>query len=98
MSEVLKSDLMEPEAETLVNKRNLYAPIEPYSTGNLKVSDVHTLYWEQSGKPDGHVRKAIIVILSLLFFGYDDEIKCVGVITLVLYVFKFLTFPLYFGN
>ncbi|KAG7579083.1 Alpha/beta hydrolase fold-1 [Arabidopsis thaliana x Arabidopsis arenosa] len=54
MSEVLKSDLMEPEAETLVNKRNLYAPIEPYSTGNLKVSDVHTLYWEQSGKPDGH--------------------------------------------
>jgi proline iminopeptidase len=46
---------MEPhEAETFVNKRTLYAPIEPYSSGNLKVSDVHTLYWEQSGKPDGH--------------------------------------------
>ncbi|ANM63063.1 proline iminopeptidase [Arabidopsis thaliana] len=54
-SEVLKSDTMEPhEAETFVNKRTLYAPIEPYSSGNLKVSDVHTLYWEQSGKPDGH--------------------------------------------
>lgn len=52
---MLKSDTMEPhEAETFVNKRTLYAPIEPYSSGNLKVSDVHTLYWEQSGKPDGH--------------------------------------------
>lgn len=66
-SEVLKSDTMEPhEAETFVNKRTLYAPIEPYSSGNLKVSDVHTLYWEQSGKPDGHVCKTIIVIESTI--------------------------------
>lgn len=36
-------------------KRNLYPEIEPYSTGFLKVSDLHTIYWEQSGNPDGHV-------------------------------------------
>ncbi|XP_042417658.1 proline iminopeptidase-like isoform X1 [Zingiber officinale] len=33
---------------------NLYPHIEPYSTGFLKVSDIHTLYWEQSGNPNGH--------------------------------------------
>lgn len=35
--------------------RNLFPHIEPYSSGFLKVSDVHTIYWEQSGNPDGHV-------------------------------------------
>ncbi|CAO2815838.1 unnamed protein product [Amaranthus hypochondriacus] len=33
---------------------NLYPLIEPYSSGFLKVSDIHTLYWEQSGNPNGH--------------------------------------------
>ena len=33
--------------------RSLYPPIEPYETGMLPVSDVHTLYYEQSGNPDG---------------------------------------------
>ena len=31
----------------------LYPPIEPNRTGMLKVSDVHTLYWEESGNPKG---------------------------------------------
>ena len=31
----------------------LYPPIEPNRTGMLKVSDVHTIYWEESGNPDG---------------------------------------------
>ncbi|KAG5406473.1 hypothetical protein IGI04_012592 [Brassica rapa subsp. trilocularis] len=35
-------------------RRSLYPPIEPYNNGILKVSDTHTLYWEQSGNPDGH--------------------------------------------
>ncbi|KAJ0971810.1 hypothetical protein J5N97_019769 [Dioscorea zingiberensis] len=35
-------------------KRDLYSHIEPYSSGFLKVSDLHTLYWEQSGNPSGH--------------------------------------------
>lgn len=35
--------------------RNFYPHIEPYSTGFLNVSDLHTIYWEQSGNPSGHV-------------------------------------------
>ena len=31
----------------------LYPPIEPYKTGRLKVSDVHELYFEESGNPNG---------------------------------------------
>ena len=30
-----------------------YPPIEPRVTGRLKVSDVHDLYWEESGNPAG---------------------------------------------
>jgi len=33
--------------------RTLYPEIEPYDTGMLKVSDLHTLYYEQSGNPHG---------------------------------------------
>ena len=35
------------------NLRNLYPPIEPYQTGFLPVSGEHTLYWEESGNPQG---------------------------------------------
>jgi proline iminopeptidase len=31
----------------------LYPPIEPYSTGRLKVSPVHEIHFEESGRPDG---------------------------------------------
>jgi len=33
--------------------RTLYDPIEPYDIGFLKVSDVHQLYYEQCGNPNG---------------------------------------------
>ncbi|MBE9179456.1 prolyl aminopeptidase [Oculatella sp. LEGE 06141] len=33
--------------------RELYPPIEPYHTGTLPVSDLHTLYFEQVGNPEG---------------------------------------------
>lgn len=33
--------------------RELFSPITPYSQGFLSVDDIHTLYWEQSGNPDG---------------------------------------------
>ena len=32
---------------------DLFPAIQPYSTGFLEVSDVHSLYWEQSGNPGG---------------------------------------------
>lgn len=33
--------------------RELYPPLEPYDTGTLQVSDLHTIYYEQSGNPQG---------------------------------------------
>jgi proline iminopeptidase len=33
--------------------RELFPPIEPYAKGMLKVDDLHTLYWEECGNPDG---------------------------------------------
>uniref|UniRef100_A0A0C9S0R9 Proline iminopeptidase n=1 Tax=Wollemia nobilis TaxID=56998 RepID=A0A0C9S0R9_9CONI len=35
-------------------RREPYPPIEPYNSGILKVSEIHSLYWEQSGNPEGH--------------------------------------------
>ncbi|KAM1047758.1 hypothetical protein ACFX1X_027296 [Malus domestica] len=51
----LASNSMESEKEFPELKRNLYPDIEPDSSGFLKVLDIHTIYWEQSGNPDGHV-------------------------------------------
>ncbi|MGH8127628.1 MAG: prolyl aminopeptidase [Gammaproteobacteria bacterium] len=34
-------------------RRELYPEIEPFDTGFLKVSDLHTLYYEQCGNPEG---------------------------------------------
>lgn len=34
--------------------RHFYPPIEPFNKGMLKVSDLHTLYWEESGNPQGN--------------------------------------------
>ncbi|MEO7111599.1 MAG: prolyl aminopeptidase [Polyangiaceae bacterium] len=47
------------DAATLSSRRTLYPQIEPYETGRLKVSDVHDLYWEQSGNPNG---KAVVFL------------------------------------
>lgn len=33
--------------------RELYPPIEPYNDGYLQVSDIHTIYFEESGNPEG---------------------------------------------
>jgi len=33
--------------------RELYPPIEPYDSGRLQVSPIHTLYYEQCGNPEG---------------------------------------------
>ncbi|NEP42555.1 MAG: prolyl aminopeptidase [Okeania sp. SIO2H7] len=33
--------------------REFYPPIEPYTHGTLKVSDIHTLYYEECGNPKG---------------------------------------------
>ena len=33
--------------------RELYLPIEPYNQGNLKVCELHTIHFEESGNPKG---------------------------------------------
>lgn len=33
--------------------RTLYPEIEPFDSGTLKVSDLHTIYWERVGNPEG---------------------------------------------
>mmetsp|Transcript_70101 Transcript_70101/g.106003 ORF Transcript_70101/g.106003 Transcript_70101/m.106003 type:complete len:321 (-) Transcript_70101:48-1010(-) len=40
-------------------RRSLYPPIEPYNTGTLVVSDIHTLYYEECGNPEG---KPVVVL------------------------------------
>lgn len=34
-------------------RRELFPPLEPYRSGMLAVDDLHTLYWEESGNPQG---------------------------------------------
>ena len=40
------------EGATSTARRALYPPIEPCRTGWLRVSDVHELCYEESGRPD----------------------------------------------
>ena len=35
------------------NALELYPAIDPYASGFLEVSDLHTIYWEQCGNPNG---------------------------------------------
>ena len=35
-------------------RSTLYPDIEPYNTGMLPVSDLHKIYYEESGKKDGN--------------------------------------------
>jgi proline iminopeptidase len=37
----------------MTERRSLYPEIEPYATGMLDVSELHSIYWEQSGNPSG---------------------------------------------
>lgn len=37
----------------MTERRTPYPEIEPYETGQLQVSDIHSLYYEQSGNPKG---------------------------------------------
>src|SRR6202030_4045477 len=38
---------------TNMQRRGAYPPIEPFRTGFLRVSDVHEIYFEESGNPNG---------------------------------------------
>eukprot|EP00850_Spirogloea_muscicola_P015904 SM000125S26109 [mRNA] locus=s125:310146:313405:- [translate_table: standard] len=42
------------EEKSPATRLELYPAIDPYRSGFLDVSDVHSLYWEESGNPTGH--------------------------------------------
>ena len=44
---------MSPDTSVLTGRRTLYPPIEPYRSGWLRVSDLHEIYYEEAGHPDG---------------------------------------------
>jgi len=37
----------------MTNRRDLFAPLEPYRTGHLRLDQRHTMYWEEAGNPQG---------------------------------------------
>jgi proline iminopeptidase len=41
------------ESDHMKTYKTLYEEIEPYDSGHIKVSAVHSLYYEQSGNPNG---------------------------------------------
>jgi proline iminopeptidase len=51
----------------------LYPDIDAYSTGMLKVSDIHTLYYEESGNPIG---KPIVVVHGGPGGGTSPGLRC----------------------
>lgn len=57
MSKPLTHTVIPPVRVTSPEKvdgfRTKYPPVEAYETGMMKVSGLHTIYWEVSGNPDG---------------------------------------------
>ncbi len=59
----------EPEA----SRRTLYPPIEPHHSGYLRVSDVHELYFEECGNPQG---KPALFLHGGPGAGCDPRARC----------------------
>jgi len=53
--------------------RTLYPPLEPYRTGFLRVSDVHEIYYEESGNPRG---KPAVFVHGGPGGGTDAKMRC----------------------
>ena len=54
-------------------KAPFYEAIEPYETGFLKVSDIHTIYYEQSGNPTG---KPVVFLHGGPGAGCEPKQRC----------------------
>jgi len=57
----------------MTERRTFYPPIEPYRTGRLRVSDVHELYFEESGNPNG---KPVVFLHGGPGAGTDPKHRC----------------------
>ncbi len=53
-------------------RRTLYPPIKPYRTGMLRVSDLHEIYFEESGNPDG---KPVVFLHGGPGGGTDEKMR-----------------------
>jgi proline iminopeptidase len=53
--------------------RTLYPPIEPYNAGYLRVSDLHEIYYEESGNPNG---KPAVFVHGGPGGGTDPKMRC----------------------
>lgn len=53
--------------------RALYPPVEPYMTGQLQVSERHTIYFEQCGNPAG---KPVVILHGGPGAGCSDKMRC----------------------
>src|SRR5688572_33014293 len=58
----------------------LYPEIEPYNTGRLRVSEIHELYFEEAGNPNGGlaVRVAGLFEVQLMDLGDAQAASVVG--------------------
>jgi hypothetical protein len=59
--------------QSSVDRLKLYPDIDAYDTGMLKVSDVHTMYYEQSGNPVG---KPVAVVHGGPGGGTSPGLRC----------------------
>ncbi|KAG5184419.1 prolyl aminopeptidase [Tribonema minus] len=48
-----ETDAAPPETRREGPLKELYPPLEPYNSGCLRVPKVHSIYWEESGNPQG---------------------------------------------
>lgn len=54
-------------------RMKLYPDLDAYDTGMLKVSDIHTMYYEQSGNPSG---KPVVVVHGGPGGGTSPGLRC----------------------
>ncbi|WP_373046811.1 prolyl aminopeptidase [Vulgatibacter sp.] len=58
--------------EVASTRRTLYPPVEPFNTGRLRVSDVHEIYFEESGNPQG---KPVVFVHGGPGGGTDPKVR-----------------------
>jgi proline iminopeptidase len=54
MSNVEEIRTQFPASKGEVELRSLYPPLDPYDSGFLKVSEIHDVFYEQCGNPEGN--------------------------------------------
>lgn len=64
-------------------RTQMYPCIEPNQSGSLKVSDIHTLYWEESGNSGGQVEsQAMSLKFWVMLARFPSEVLCANLLKL----------------